>query len=69
MAVLQPVEVPLADLVWRLHLPSGYEAVSSGGTVATDQIKPPPPAAVQVAGKLYELSGGVSNAPFWLPAV
>ena len=27
------VEVPLADLVWRLHLPSGYEVVRAAGTV------------------------------------
>jgi hypothetical protein len=42
-------EVPLVDLVWRLHLPSGYDVVGTGGTVATDELKPPPPAAVEVA--------------------
>ena len=57
------VEVPLADLVWRLHLPSGYEVVSAGGTVATDEIERPMPAAVQVAGVLYYLTGGLSGPP------
>ena len=28
-----PADVPLAGLVWRLHLPSGYEVVRTGGTV------------------------------------
>ncbi len=69
MTVLQPVEVPLADLVWRLHLPGGYEVVNASGTLTTDQLKPPPPAALQVAGVLYWLGGGVSNGPFWLPAL
>ena len=48
------VEVPLADLVWRLHLPSGYEVVASGGTVATDDIKRPCPAAVEIAQFLLD---------------
>jgi hypothetical protein len=42
------VEVPLVDLVWRLHLPSGYDLVGSAGTVATDDIERPSPAAVEV---------------------
>ena len=43
------VEVPLADLVWRLHLPSGYEVVRAGGTLASDEVRPPRPAALQLA--------------------
>jgi len=59
------VAVPLNDLVWRLHLPNGYEVVRSGGTVVPDQgeLPRPLPAAIQVAGVLYWLSGGVN--PFW----
>ena len=45
--------MPLVDLVWRLHLPSGYDVVGSGGTVATDELNPPPPAAVQAARFLF----------------
>jgi hypothetical protein len=57
------VEVPLADLVWRLYLPSGYEVVRTGGTVVTDEIERPLPAAVQMAGILYYLTGGLSGPP------
>ena len=57
----EAVEVPLADLVWRLHLPSGYEVVRAGGTVVTDELKRPLPAAVEVAGILYYLTGGISG--------
>ena len=61
------VEVPLADLVWRLYLPSGYEVVRAGGTVVTDEIQRPLPAAVQVAGLLYYLTGGLSGPPLLMP--
>ena len=54
-------EVPLADLVWRLHLPSGYDVVGTGGTVATDELKPPPPAAVQVARFLFGWNDALSH--------
>ena len=37
----EAVEVPLADLVWRLHLPSGYDVVDTGGTVTTDDLNVP----------------------------
>ena len=63
------VEVPLADLVWRLHLPSGYEVVDSSGTVTTDELVRPRPAALQVAGMLYGMTGGVENAPFWARSI
>ena len=55
------VEVPLVDLVWRLHLPSGYDVVGTGGTVATDELKPPPPAAVEVARFLFGWNAGLSH--------
>ena len=57
------IEVPLADFVWRLHLPSGYEVVRTGGTLTTDDISRPLPAVFQVAGALYYLSGGI----WWSP--
>ena len=44
------VEVPLADLAWKLRLPSGYEATCAGGTLVTDDLPRPRPAAVNVAG-------------------
>ncbi len=53
--------MPLADLVWRLHLPSGYDVVGTGGTVATDELKPPPPAAVQVAQFLFGWNDSLSR--------
>ncbi|MEE8450716.1 MAG: hypothetical protein V3R99_02345, partial [Thermoguttaceae bacterium] len=59
----ESVEVPLANLVWKLHVPSGFEVIRSGGTVVTDQIVQPTPAMVQVAAKLYYWSGGVR--PFY----
>ncbi len=61
----EAVEVPMNDLVWRLHLPSGYEVIRTGGTVVPErrQLEKPLPAAVQVAGALYWLSGGVN--PLW----
>ncbi len=63
------VEVPLADLLWRLHLPSGYEVVWTGGTVVAADLARPLPAAVEAAGILYHLSGGISGPPLLLPAV
>ncbi|MCD4727385.1 MAG: hypothetical protein K8R46_06980, partial [Pirellulales bacterium] len=57
------IEIPLADFLWRLHLPSGYEVVRTGGTLTTDQIERPTPAAFQVAGALYYLSGGFWSSP------
>ncbi|NQU21976.1 MAG: hypothetical protein HQ567_11890, partial [Candidatus Nealsonbacteria bacterium] len=55
------VEVPLAGLVWQLHPPSGYRVVHSGGTVVPDsgQLVKPELAALQVAGGMWALTGGV----------
>jgi len=58
-----PVEVPLNDLLWRLHLPNGYQVIRTGGTVVTDDVERPVPAAVNVAAVLYVLAGGVN--PFY----
>lgn len=52
-------DVPLVDLTWNLYPPSGYRVVHSHGSVHTDQIEPPRPAAVYVAGALYCLGGGI----------
>ena len=62
------MELPLADLVWRLHQPDGYEVVRAGGTVVTDDIRRPLPAAVEVAGILYDLTGGFIGSPLALSA-
>ena len=32
-------ELPVADLVWHLHLPNGYRLESSDGTVFTDELR------------------------------
>jgi len=61
------VEVPLADLRWRVHPPAGYEAVRVGGTLAAVDLKRPEPAAAVVAGVLYRLTGGFSGTPIWAP--
>ncbi|MBN2580417.1 MAG: hypothetical protein JXB10_15645 [Pirellulales bacterium] len=57
----KPDEVPLADLEWTLAVPGGYTVVRTGGTLATDELHRPVPAALQVAGALYYLTGGVGN--------
>ena len=57
------VEVPLADLVWTVRLPSGYEATWAGGTLVADNMPRPLPAAVGVAAALGLLGGGVH--PFY----
>jgi hypothetical protein len=62
------VEVPLADLQWRLCLPNGYEVVRSTGTVTTDELARPGLGAVSAAASLYELCGGVGKYGM-LPAV
>ncbi len=64
-AVLQ-TPLPLVDFVWRLHLPSGYEVVKAGGTLSTDQVERPRPAAFQLARDLYGWCGGV-RGPGWMP--
>jgi hypothetical protein len=51
-------EIPMADLVWRLHVPTGYEVVHNSGTVVTDDIRRPLPAAIEVAGLFYYGMGG-----------
>ena len=57
-------EVPLNDLFWRLHLPSGYEVTRSGGTLTMQEIERPRLAVVNVAAAVYMLAGGV-NPPFY----
>ena len=42
------IEVPLADLVWHLFLPSGYEVIRADGTVV-GELHPPEVAALNVA--------------------
>ncbi len=55
-----PVNVPLAELTWKLHLPEGYEITKTGGTLTTDDIVRPQPAALDVAAVLYAMAGGVN---------
>ena len=49
-ATAAALEVPVADLIWHVHTPGGYHVVAADGTVRTEQIEPPPLAAVQLAG-------------------
>jgi hypothetical protein len=37
----QPLEVPMADLKWHLHLPAGYRVSKAHGTVFTGEVAPP----------------------------
>jgi hypothetical protein len=52
-------DVPLVDLAWNVYPPAGYRVVRSHGSVHTNQIERPRPAAVYVAGALYWLGGGI----------
>ncbi|MGD0897158.1 MAG: DUF4974 domain-containing protein [Thermoguttaceae bacterium] len=58
-----PTDVPLAGLIWRLHLPSGYEVVRAQGTVVTDEVQKTEAGAVMLARGLYALTGGIH--PFY----
>ena len=62
------VEVPLADLAWTVRLPSGYEATWAGGTLATDDLPRPEPAAVTVIDVIYWLAGGVHTGGWLFPS-
>ncbi|MCX5654318.1 MAG: hypothetical protein NTY65_06695, partial [Planctomycetota bacterium] len=55
----EAVEVPLADLVWQVYLPTGYRVIRSEGSVATDEIRQPELAAASLAGGLWYAGGGV----------
>ena len=57
------IELPLADLEWTVRLPGGYEATWAGGTLSTGDVPKPRLAAVNVAGAIYCLAGGVN--PFY----
>lgn len=57
-------EVPTADMVWRLHLPSGYQVVSADGTLSTTDVSRPMPAAFKLAGFLYQLSNGFRDMDY-----
>jgi len=54
------VEVPAADLLWRLYPPTGYRVVRTEGSVVTDEVQAPPLAIANVAGVLYAGTGGVN---------
>jgi len=55
------VEVPLADLSWNLFVPPGYEVTDSAGTLETTDLERPLPAAVYVAGAMYQAAGGING--------
>ncbi|MGI8978529.1 MAG: hypothetical protein ACR2FY_04845 [Pirellulaceae bacterium] len=56
------VEVPQANLVWTLILPTGYQVRRSAGTVFTQEVQPREVAAVRAAKWLWELAN-VSPLP------
>ncbi|MGD2109167.1 MAG: hypothetical protein PVI86_07220 [Phycisphaerae bacterium] len=55
-----PTAVPIADLHWTLCLPSGFRLVRHDGTVSTNDVVSPVPAAWAEARVLYQLAGGVN---------
>jgi hypothetical protein len=57
-------EVPIADLEWQLHLPTGYRVLKSSGTVETTNGAPQQLAAWQTARFLYALGGGADPREF-----
>ena len=57
------VEVPLADLTWRVRLPEGYEIARTAGTLTPDNLPQPQSAVANVAAAAYLLAGGVN--PFY----
>ncbi|MCX5659362.1 MAG: hypothetical protein NTW19_06515 [Planctomycetota bacterium] len=65
----QGVEVPVADLRWRVFLPEGYQAVRSGGTLTTDDIPTPELAAVTIGRTFLELGGGLTGPLSFLPSL
>jgi len=56
------VEVPTADLVWHLYLPSGYQVIRSDGTVVA-QIEAPEPAALTAAKAALGLAAWRTERP------
>jgi len=52
--------VPMTDLLWYVDTPTGFQIVSSAGTVVSDGVKPTTPAAVSLARWLYSASGGIN---------
>src|SRR6185295_8431306 len=52
----EAVEVPQANLVWTLILPTGYQVRRSAGTVFTQDVQPREVAAVRAAKWLWELA-------------
>ena len=51
-------EVPVADLQWELYLPTGYKVVHAEGSVVTQELSRPELAVSEVAGVVWEGSGG-----------
>jgi hypothetical protein len=52
-------EVPVADLLWYLYMPTGYRVLRAEGSVMTDDVSPPSLAAARMAGAIWHSSGGV----------
>lgn len=63
----QSTLVPLADLVWHVHFPSGYRMTSTSGTVFTGREAQRPLPLARLGGALYALGGGI-GLPFGLDA-
>ena len=52
------VRVPVVDLVWHVHLPTGHRVVRSEGSVVTDQVTTPPLAMATLPGRVLAFGGG-----------
>ncbi len=55
-----PVTIPIADVSWQVHLPTGVRIVRNVGSLTGNIDTTPEPAAWTVAQYLYRLAGGVN---------
>ncbi|MFZ5832693.1 MAG: hypothetical protein ACOY3P_21610, partial [Planctomycetota bacterium] len=49
----QSLLVPLNEVSWELRVPQGFEVTRPGGTLVTDELDPPEPAAIAVLRDLF----------------
>lgn len=57
----QAVEVPVVVMRWDVYAPTGFDVVSTGGTLSTTAIPPPAIAAVRFFECFYRLGGGIGR--------
>lgn len=57
-----PQTVPLADVVWKVELPTGYELIASGGSLTPTVHQVTPVAALALADGLWQLNSTLCPA-------